>query len=44
MYEYCRDIRPNSSLSIFILGLRPKPRIRDRPRWVNIIRGAHVSK
>ena len=29
---------------MFILGLRPKPRIRDRLKIVNIVRGAYVSK
>ena len=30
--DYCRDIRPRSSLSICILGLWPKPRTRVCPR------------
>ena len=29
---YCRDIGPESSLSMYILGLRPKPRTRGLPR------------
>ena len=29
---YCRGIRFRSSLSMYILGLRPKPRTRGRPR------------
>ena len=29
---------------MFILGLRPKLKIRDHPKRVNIVRGAHVSK
>jgi len=29
---YCRGIGPKSSFSMYILGLRPKPRTRYRPR------------
>ena len=29
---YCRGIGPRSSLSIYVLGPKPKPRTRDRPR------------
>ena len=41
---YYRGIGPRSSLSIYIMGLRPKPRTRGRPRRVNTVKGAHISK
>ena len=41
---YYRGIGLKSLLSMFILGLKPKSRIRSHPRRVNIFRGAHVSK
>ena len=33
---YCRDIRPRSSLSIYILGMWPKPRTSGCPRRRNL--------
>ena len=42
--DYCRGIGPKGSLSLFILGLRSKPRIIGRPRMVNVVKGARVSK
>ena len=40
----CRGIGPKSSLSMYTMGLRPKPRTGRRPRRVNIVKRAHVSK
>ena len=31
-YHYCRGIGPRSSLSMYILGLKPKPGTRGRPK------------
>ena len=40
----CRGTEPKSSLSMFILSLKPKLRIMGCPKRVNIVKGAHVSK
>ena len=40
----CRSIGPRNSLSKHIMGLGPKPRTRGRPRRVDIVKGAYVSK
>jgi len=41
---YCRGIGPRSSLFMYIMGLRPKPRTGRRPRRVNIVKRAYVRK
>lgn len=41
---YCRGIGPKSSLSMYIMGLRPKQRTRGRPRRVNAVKGARISE
>ena len=44
MHGYCSGIEPKNSLSMYIMGLGPKLRIRGRPRMVDIVKGAYVSK
>ena len=39
----CRGIRPRNSF-MYIMSLGPKPRTRGRPRKVEIVKGAYVSK
>ena len=41
---YCRGIGPKNSLSMYIMGLRPKPRTRGSLRRVGIVKGAYVDK
>ena len=41
---YYRGIGPRSSLSIYIMGLRSKPRTGRHLRRVNIVKRAYVSK
>ena len=42
--RYCRVIGPRSSLSMYIMGLRPKPKTRRHLRRVNIIKRVRVSR
>ena len=44
IYNFCRGMRPRSSLFMYIMGLRPKPRTGMRPRRVNIVKRAYVNK
>ena len=41
---YCRGMRPKSSLFMYIMGLRPRPRTGMHSRRVNIVKRKHVSK
>ena len=41
---YCRAIGPKNSLSMYIMGLRPKPRTRGSLRRVGIVKGGYVGK
>ena len=41
---YCRSIGSRSSLSMYIMGLRPKPKIGRRLRRVNIIKRVCISR
>ena len=40
----CRGIRTKNSLSMYIMGLKPKLRTRGRSRKVDIVKGTYVSK